>query len=151
MPPKKTTSAAQPARGVAKKPAASTKASNTRGGRASTGSRSSTGANAREVVTIDSDSAPERQADDDDDEDEDMDSDTEPPVSIPPELLTRLLHEFFEKDGTRITKDANEAVVRYIDVFVREAIARAAAEKQGAFLEVSFSLPCVDLALCLVV
>ena len=56
--------------------------------------------------------------------------------SIPPQLLTRLLHEFFERDGTRITKDANEAVARYMDVFVREAIARTAAERDTRFMEV---------------
>lgn len=141
MPPKKTTSAAQPARGGAKKAVASSKSSSTRGGRTSTGSRPSAGTSTHEIVTIDSDSAPERQVEDEEDEDEDMDSDLEPPVSIPPELLTRVLHEFFEKDGTRITRDANEAVTKYIDVFVREAIARAAAEKQGNFLEVGSCFP----------
>ncbi|SPQ27157.1 e06327cc-4b78-42d9-a1dd-580f55d66c8b [Thermothielavioides terrestris] len=55
---------------------------------------------------------------------------------IPPELLTRILHEFFEKEGTRITRDANAAVARYMDVFVREAIARAAVERASGFLEV---------------
>lgn len=69
---------------------------------------------------------------DDDDEDEE-----EPEKSIPPDLLTRILHEFFEKDGTRITKDANNAMTKYMDVFVKEAIARAAAERTGGFLEVS--------------
>lgn len=68
--------------------------------------------------------------------DEDEDEDDEPQQTIPPELLTRLLHTFFEKDGTRISKDANEAVAKYMDVFVREAIARAAVEKNGGFLEV---------------
>lgn len=60
----------------------------------------------------------------------------EPEKAIPPELLTRLLHEFFAKDSTRLSKDANTAVGRYVDVFVREAIARTAVEKQGGFLEV---------------
>ncbi|KAH6622661.1 CENP-S associating centromere protein X-domain-containing protein [Chaetomium tenue] len=55
---------------------------------------------------------------------------------IPPELLTRILHAFFERDGTRITRDANAAVARYMDIFVREAIARAAVERSGGFLEV---------------
>lgn len=68
--------------------------------------------------------------------DEDDEDDDEPQQTIPPELLTRLLHTFFEKDGTRISKDANEAVAKYMDVFVREAIARAAVEKNGGFLEV---------------
>jgi centromere protein X len=60
----------------------------------------------------------------------------EPDKSIPPELLTRLLHEFFAKDATRISRDANAAACKYFDVFVREAIARAAVEKEGGFLEV---------------
>jgi centromere protein X len=45
---------------------------------------------------------------------------------IPEELLTRLLHEFFKEDGTRISKDANKAIGRYMETFVREALARAA-------------------------
>lgn len=56
--------------------------------------------------------------------------------TIPAELLTRLLHEFFESESTRITKDANGAVAKYMDIFVREAIARAAAEREAGFLEV---------------
>lgn len=72
--------------------------------------------------------------DDDDDEDED------PEKTIPPDLLTRILAEFFEKDGTRITRDANTAVAKYMDIFVKEAIARAAAERTGGFLEVCLVL-----------
>ncbi|KAJ5351959.1 hypothetical protein N7452_000933 [Penicillium brevicompactum] len=48
---------------------------------------------------------------------------------IPPKLLTRLLHEHFQNDKTKIAKDANNVVAKYIDVFVREAIARAAFER----------------------
>ncbi|KAI8944374.1 CENP-S associating centromere protein X-domain-containing protein [Xylaria longipes] len=62
--------------------------------------------------------------------------DDEAKKTIPPELLTRILHEFFEKDGTRISKDANKAVAKYMDIFVREAIARTAVEKGSGFLEV---------------
>ncbi|KAL2024365.1 hypothetical protein VTK56DRAFT_8847 [Thermocarpiscus australiensis] len=69
------------------------------------------------------------------DEDEEGEEDEEQ-QRIPPELLTRILHEFFQHDGTRITRDANAAVARYVDVFVREAIARAAVEREGGFLEV---------------
>jgi centromere protein X len=66
------------------------------------------------------------------------DDEEEETKTIPPELLTRLLHESFTKDGTRITKDANAAVAKYMDVFVREAIARSVAEREGGgFLEVS--------------
>jgi len=68
---------------------------------------------------------------------DDDESEETPAATIPPDLLTRMLHHFFEKEGTRISKDANAAVAKYVDVFVREAIARAAAEKQGGFLEVS--------------
>ncbi|KAK3196648.1 hypothetical protein K4F52_000530 [Lecanicillium sp. MT-2017a] len=60
----------------------------------------------------------------------------EPEKTIPRNLLTRVLHEFFEKDATRISRDANGAVGKYVDVFVREAIARAAVEKRSGFLEV---------------
>ncbi|KAK8093747.1 Centromere X protein [Apiospora hydei] len=71
----------------------------------------------------------------DDDEEED-DDDEDPPKTIPPELLTRILHTCFEKEGTRISKDANKAVAQYMDIFVRESIARVALEKDAGFLEV---------------
>ncbi|GAO16246.1 hypothetical protein UVI_02000270 [Ustilaginoidea virens] len=61
-----------------------------------------------------------------------------PETTIPRDLLTRALHDFFTKDATRISRDANAAVGKYMDVFVREAIARAAVEKSAGFLEVSF-------------
>ncbi len=64
--------------------------------------------------------------------------------AIPLALLTRVLHEFFDKKGTRVTRDANDAVAKYMDVFVREAIARAAAEKRSGFFEVR-ALPCPAL------
>ena len=65
-----------------------------------------------------------------------VDEEEEPDKKIPAELLTRLLHEFFAKDATRISRDANAAAGKYFDIFVREAIARAAVEKDGGFLEV---------------
>jgi centromere protein X len=46
--------------------------------------------------------------------------------SIPPELLTRLLHECFAHEGTRLSREANAAVGKYVETFVREAMARAA-------------------------
>jgi hypothetical protein len=61
----------------------------------------------------------------------------EPEKTIPRALLTRILHEFFTKDATRMSRDANAAVGKYVDIFVREAIARTAVEKRGGFLEVS--------------
>lgn len=73
--------------------------------------------------------------------------------TIPPKLLTKLLHHHFQSEKTKVAKDANAAVAKYVDVFVREAIARAAyerAETDGAggvrsvgdgFLEVSLTGP----------
>jgi centromere protein X len=45
---------------------------------------------------------------------------------IPSDLLTRLLHENFKEEGTRLSKDASKAVGKYMETFVREALARAA-------------------------
>ena len=67
------------------------------------------------------------------------------PPPIPQKLLTRLLHEGFEDGNTRIGKDAMAVVGKYVELFVREAIARAAAERESegggslgdGFLEVS--------------
>ncbi|KAJ9629817.1 hypothetical protein H2203_002198 [Taxawa tesnikishii (nom. ined.)] len=76
---------------------------------------------------------------DDDDDDDDSDHHTTtnapPPASqdsfpvIPANLLTRLLHESFTDKKTKIGKDANRAMGRYMELFVREAIARAALGK----------------------
>ncbi|PGH31061.1 hypothetical protein GX50_06169 [[Emmonsia] crescens] len=48
---------------------------------------------------------------------------------IPSKLLTTLLHRHFEDDKTKIAKDAGRAVAKYVDIFVREALARAAYER----------------------
>lgn len=73
---------------------------------------------------------------------------------IPPKLLTKLVHHHFRNEKTKMAKDANGVVAKYIDVFVREAVARAAFERAeggggggvaDGFLEVRisflFSLP----------
>lgn len=77
---------------------------------------------------------------------------------IPSKLLTRLLHQHFQNEKTKVAKDANNVVAKYIDVFVREAIARAAyerAESDGntggrslgdGFLEVSLHCFILQLA-----
>ncbi|KAK1772773.1 CENP-S associating centromere protein X-domain-containing protein [Phialemonium atrogriseum] len=92
--------------------------------------RSSAADRAEDVEEVGSDEGGGGADDDEAEEEEDQQK------TIPPELLTRLLHEFFEKDGTRVTRDANAAVARYMDIFVREAIARSAAERDGKFMEV---------------
>ena len=62
------------------------------------------------------------------------------PPTIPPKLLTTLLNHHFRDEDTRIGKDANALVIKYMETFVREALARAAFEKNDAgerdFLEV---------------
>ena len=58
----------------------------------------------------------------------DLDDDAIP--RLPPALLTRLMHESFRDKQLKIGKEANEVFRRYVDVFVREAVARAAAEKR---------------------
>jgi len=51
-----------------------------------------------------------------------------------------MLHENFENGDTRVTQDAADVLVRYMEVFVQEAMARAAREngERGGdgFLEV---------------
>lgn len=93
----------------------------------------------------------DEEADDDgdDDDDESMGSPkaspsplNDPPPTIPPALLTKLLHHHFPSNqpqsGTghkdvgsnvRISKDAMGVVGKYMETFVREAIARAAYER----------------------
>ena len=74
-----------------------------------------------------------------------MASTEDPPPTIPPKLLTRLLHHNFKDSDVRIGKQANELVGKYIETFIREAIARATFERSeadggglgGEFLEVS--------------
>jgi histone H3/H4 len=44
---------------------------------------------------------------------------------LPSTLITRLLHESFEDKNTKIGKEANALTARYLDLFVREAVARA--------------------------
>ncbi|KAI9889919.1 MAG: hypothetical protein M1814_004642 [Vezdaea aestivalis] len=86
---------------------------------------------------------PAAAADEDDDEDDDELDDTRrrgagssggatdqmDMARIPTKLLTRLLHDNFDDERTRISKDANAAVSKYMETFVREAIARAAHER----------------------
>ncbi|KAI9052203.1 hypothetical protein LZ554_003562 [Drepanopeziza brunnea f. sp. 'monogermtubi'] len=54
-----------------------------------------------------------------------LDEPAEARASIPTDLINVLLHSFFKQPGSRITKDANAAVARYIETFVREGVARA--------------------------
>jgi centromere protein X len=78
----------------------------------------------------------------------------EPPTeTLPAALLTTLLQEFFTDDRTRISKGADKAVGKYMETFVREAIARAAYERSSGeergdgFLEVRLELGRVNPSL----
>ena len=55
-----------------------------------------------------------------------------PPPLIPPKLLARILHHHFDGDDQKITERANLLVGKYMDTFVREAIARATYERVEA-------------------
>jgi len=54
------------------------------------------------------------------------------PTQIPQPLLIRLLHEHFVDKDTKIDKHAIQVVQKYMEVFVREAIARTAMQKREA-------------------
>ncbi|MCJ1280105.1 hypothetical protein MMC21_007932 [Puttea exsequens] len=67
------------------------------------------------------------------------------PPTIPPALLNTLLHHNFKSPDSRIGKEAMGVVGKYVETFVREAIARAAWERglvekegRGAGPEVEF-------------
>ncbi|KAF4550550.1 Inner kinetochore subunit MHF2-like protein [Elsinoe fawcettii] len=53
-------------------------------------------------------------------------TDEDPIPGVPPALLTRIMHEFYADKDTKISRDANAMMRRYVDVFIREAVARAA-------------------------
>lgn len=70
-------------------------------------------------------------------------STTDSTTKIPTELLNRLLRQFFEDEQTKISHSASVLVGRYMEIFVKEALARAKIERKesnagsDAFLEVS--------------
>jgi hypothetical protein len=63
--------------------------------------------------------------------DDDPVGEEEPPL-IPPKLLTRLIQHHFEDSDTRLGKDAGELISKYMEIFLREAFARAVHEKDKA-------------------
>lgn len=52
--------------------------------------------------------------------------------SIPQPLLVRLLHEAFADKNTKIDTHAIQVLQKYVEIFVREALARTEAEKREA-------------------
>ncbi|SPO03304.1 uncharacterized protein DNG_05986 [Cephalotrichum gorgonifer] len=69
-------------------------------------------------------------------EEEEEEEEEGPRAKIPEELMSKILHEFARKEDTRISRAANSALGRYFEIFVQEAIARTAQERNGRFLEV---------------
>lgn len=74
----------------------------------------------------------------------DEDNDNEDSPAIPRPLLVKIMARHWDNEGTRIQKGALKVLGRYMDVFVREAVARAVLERDengsgggGDFLEVS--------------
>ncbi|OCK81619.1 hypothetical protein K432DRAFT_350681 [Lepidopterella palustris CBS 459.81] len=147
-PPAPSTATSKPAKGGSKTSAARTSTS----ARKSAASRPSF----QSATNLISSSSPEQDdADGIDDEDEEMEDEDvnatqrrpgpstaaalEPAASqdttrpaIPPNLLARLLHEGFEDKDMKIQKEAMSVVGKYMETFVREAIARAAFEREDA-------------------
>lgn len=64
------------------------------------------------------------------------DEEEEPAKKIPEELVARVMHEFFKREDTRVSRAASRALGRYFEIFVQEAIARTKQERGGRFLEV---------------
>ncbi|OBT89528.1 hypothetical protein VE02_01103 [Pseudogymnoascus sp. 03VT05] len=92
-------------------------------------------------TTATSTETPSSRPNPDDNDNDDAIAPDAPTETIPPALLTTLLTEFFADERTRISRGADKAVGKYMETFVREAIARAAYERSGegrgdGFLEV---------------
>jgi hypothetical protein len=96
---------------------------------------------AAEIISSDDEEQPEDGQDEDDDDlmmdDAPSPAHTRPPppVSstpnpIPAPLLARLLYENFEDPNTQIQKGAMNLVGKYMEIFVREAFARAKNERE---------------------
>lgn len=64
-----------------------------------------------------------------------------PRARIPEELVARILNELFKREDTKVSRAAGSALSRYFEIFVQEAIARTAQERDGRFLEVSSPPP----------
>ncbi|KAF2816062.1 uncharacterized protein BDZ99DRAFT_471342 [Mytilinidion resinicola] len=88
----------------------------------------------------DNDEEAEEEASDDDVEMEDRAQHRTAPAqveelqrpAVPPPLLARLLHEGFEDPKVKIQREAMSVVGKYVETFVREAVARAAFEREDA-------------------
>jgi centromere protein X len=65
------------------------------------------------------------------------DDDDEEALAVPEELVLRILQQHLGKTELRITKNAGSVLALYMDVFVKEAIARSGDNKNTSHLDVS--------------
>ena len=126
-PAKRKTPAFKPPRPVSKKPKSSAAASRRKSAPAKPQSISSSVSSDEEAEA----QSPEVEASDITDDAPLLQSE-DSASKIPPKLLTKLLHHHFEHEKTRIGKDASALLGKYMDTFVREALARAAFERSKA-------------------
>lgn len=147
MPPKTTATKTAPRKGPQFKPPRPVKAAaqgSAATKRAQTGAAKKSAPSAPQPVAeiISSDDEEQEEADLDEDDD-DLMEDAPPPARnartapaipadnpIPPPLLARLLYENFEDPNTQIQKGAMSLVGKYMEIFVREAFARAKNERE---------------------
>ncbi|KAB8300493.1 hypothetical protein EYC80_000658 [Monilinia laxa] len=72
-------------------------------------------------------------------QEEEDDEETDERTKIPDDLLSKIMHELFTEPNSRISKEANKAVGKYMDTFVREAVARVRGfGEDGAAVAVGF-------------
>jgi hypothetical protein len=148
MPPKNATGTATTRKGPQFKPprpvkAAAQTSAATKRASAGTAKKASAPAAAPAPATIIS-SDEEIEEEDDFDDDDIMQDVIDPPPRpttpptlstpnpIPAPLLARLLYENFEGPNTQIQKGAMNLVGKYMEIFVREAFARAKEERKGS-------------------
>jgi hypothetical protein len=97
----------------------------------------------RETIRDDEEEAEDQERDEDVSEEEAAPARKEPrkvqvddEPAIPQKLLTRLLYEGFEDKNMKIGKEAMTVVGKYMETFVREALARAVYEREEAEAEI---------------
>ena len=56
-------------------------------------------------------------------------------IALPPDMLQKLLKNFFEDEGTKISAAAVDAVGEYLRTYMREGIWRAVAERRGGNID----------------
>lgn len=121
------------------KAAAQPSAASNRAGAAKKASASTARPAPLTIISSDEEAEQEDEFDDDDMMQDVIDSPPRPaaptipatPIAIPAPLLSRLLYENFDDPNTQIQKGAMDLVGKYMQIFVREAFARAKEQRQA--------------------